>query len=101
MLKLKKNISDLLNEILALCATVWIFFIVRQVVILATTRAVEPFLVNMDDIVHLFKCWFLWNSMLVKHGQAKPNPSNLVFICQCGFDGICVTPQQALLQTTP
>ena len=37
ILKLKKkHISDLLNEIFALRATVWIFFIDRQMVILAT-----------------------------------------------------------------
>ena len=63
----KKHISDLLNEIFALRATVWIFFIVRQIVILATAGTVEPFLVNVNDVVHLFEFGILRKSMLIKH----------------------------------
>jgi hypothetical protein len=55
----KKIIAHLLNGVFALCATVRIFFTKHQIVILATAGIVEPFLVNVYDIAHLFKSWIL------------------------------------------
>ena len=73
-------------------------FIVGEI-LLVTTGSIEPLLINVDDVVHMFKTRITTSIQCLKHGQAVPHTSLLVLIGQAELKFICVPTEIPLLIT--